>query len=75
MLGSTDGKTFQSLAKEEYPAMTEANPNQIYAHALKFNSTKVRYVLVRVAAEKNIPQWHPGHGAPGFVFVDEIKVF
>lgn len=75
VLGSTDGQTFQSLAKEEYPAMTEANPNQIYAHALKFNSTKVRYVLVRVAAEKNIPQWHPGHGAPGFVFVDEIEVF
>ena len=75
VLGSVDGKTYQSLAKEEYPAMTEANPNQIYAHSLKFGKAQVRYVKVRVAAERSIPQWHPGHGAPGFVFVDEIEVF
>ena len=34
---SEDGKNFKEIAKEEYPAMTLDNPNQIYDHVLTFD--------------------------------------
>lgn len=72
---SADGHTFAPLAAEDYPALTEQSPNQINTHTLQFATTTARYVKVKVVSEHTIPAWHPGHGNPGFVFVDEIAVF
>ncbi len=71
---STDAKDFRVVAHADYPAQTEDNPNQINHHSLNFPSTKARYVKVKVVSEHSIPDWHPGKGHPGFVFVDEIEV-
>ena len=62
------------LAEESLPAMTEANPNQIYTHTLKFTTKAARFVRLRVVSEHSIPEWHGGKGHTGFLFVDEINV-
>lgn len=72
--GSEDGEKFTLLASEKYPQMTEKDPNQIYTHTLKFNPVKVRYVKVKAVSEHSMPEWHPGKGHAGFIFVDEISV-
>ena len=64
----------QPVYSEDLPAMTEANPNQIYHHAAKFSTRKARYVRLRAASEHSIPAWHGGKGHTGFLFVDEICV-
>ena len=73
--GSTDGTNYKLLAKEAYSPMKESDANKIYAHKLTFSKADVRYVKVCISPEKSIPDWHPGHGNPGFVFIDEIDVF
>lgn len=73
--GSTDGENYKLLSKEAYPSMKETDANKIYAHKLTFPKVDVRYVKVCISPEKSIPDWHPGHGNPGFVFIDEIDVF
>lgn len=70
---SEDGKTFTTVASEEYAPMTMSS-NAIVAHALYFEPVQTRYVRVTVKSEGTIPSWHGGAGNPGFVFVDEIEV-
>ncbi len=72
--GSDDGVNFRTLAKEDYPAMKESDPNQVYKHSLTFAPVKVRYVKVIVRSEHSMPEWHGGKGKPGFLFVDELQV-
>ncbi len=74
LYGSTNGTDFSLLTKEEYPALTEASPNQINHHALSFAPSTVRYVKLVVESEHHLPQWHSGKGNPAFVFVDEICI-
>lgn len=71
--GSTDGKVYSPLASEQYPALKETDANAIYAHSLAFKTANIRYLKVKVASEHHLPDWHPGRGNPGFVFVDEIS--
>lgn len=35
---------------------------------------RARYVRVHASNIGTIPEWHPGAGSPGFIFVDEIQV-
>ena len=69
---SEDGKTYTSVASEEYPAMTNEDRNGLFTHTLKFDAVKTRYVKVIVKSEQSIPSWHGGKGKPGFLFIDEI---
>jgi hexosaminidase len=71
---SEDGKNFKEIAKEEYPEMTLANPNQIYDHTLTFDPVKTQYIKVYVQPEHKLPSWHGGKGLPAYIFVDEITV-
>lgn len=72
---SDDGETFTEIGAEDYPAMTEDNPNQIYDHTLSFDNTqKARYIKVYAQPEHSIPEWHGGKGHPAFIFIDEITV-
>ena len=69
---SEDGKTYTSVASEDYPAMTNEDRNGLFTHTLKFDAVKTRYVKVIVKSEQSIPSWHGGKGKPGFLFIDEI---
>ena len=71
---SEDGKNFKEIAKEEYPAMTLDNPNQIYDHVLTFDPVKTQYIKVYVQPEHKLPNWHGGKGNQSFIFIDEITV-
>jgi len=33
-----------------------------------------RYVRVVAANRRTCPAWHPGHGQPAWIFIDEIVV-
>ena len=71
---SEDGKLYTDVFCEEYPAMTEKNPNQIYSHELNFSPVKARYVKVKALVEHSMPDWHGAKGYGAFLFVDEIAV-
>jgi len=71
---SEDGKNFKEIAKEEYPAMTLDNPNQIYDHVLTFDPVKTQYIKVYVQPEHSLPAWHGGKGNQAFIFIDEITI-
>lgn len=71
---SEDGELYTDVFCEEYPAMTEKNPNQIYHHEMNFTTTKARYVKVKALVEHSMPDWHGAKGYGAFLFVDEIAV-
>lgn len=71
---SENGETYTKVASENYPAMTESDPNGIHNHKLTFDPVKARYVKVKALSEPSIPAWHGGKGYPAFLFVDEILV-
>lgn len=71
---SDDGKTFTRVASEEYPVMKETDRNGVYNHKLTFPLVKTRYVKVIALSERELPEWHTGKGAAGFLFVDEITL-
>lgn len=71
---SEDGELYSEVFSEEYPAMTEKNPNQIYHHEMNFATTKARYVKVKALVEHSMPDWYGAKGYGAFLFVDEIAV-
>lgn len=71
---SADGKNFTTVAKAEYPAMVEDAPAEIVTHKVVFTPVKARYVRVKVASERSMPQWHGAKGSPAYVFADEFMV-
>lgn len=71
---SEDGKIFNKIASEDYPAMKEGGDNGVINHKLSFDTVKARYVKVYAESEQSIPAWHGGKGKPGFMFVDEIVI-
>jgi len=71
---SEDGKNYTEVAVEDYPVMTESDPNGIHHHKLTFDPVKTRYVKVKALSESSIPAWHGGKGNAAFLFVDEILV-
>ncbi|GET46008.1 glycoside hydrolase family 20 protein [Capnocytophaga felis] len=72
---SDDGKNFQEVASETYPQETEGHKSEIRTHSLSFNPTKARYVKIKIASERSIPNWHTqAKGKLGFLFVDEITI-
>lgn len=71
---SEDGEQYTEVFSEEYPAMTEKNPNQIYHHEMNFATTKARYVKVKALVEHSMPDWHGAKGYGAFLFVDEIAI-
>ena len=71
---SADGVNYTEVFNEQYPALTEANPNQIYQHSLEFAPTEARYVKVKALVEHSMPEWHGAKGYGAFLFVDEIAI-
>lgn len=70
---SEDGKTFTTVASEEYPVMDEGR-SAIVEHVVNFAPVTTRFVRVSLTPEASMPAWHPGAGNPGFIFVGELEL-
>ena len=72
--GSTDGKNYETLAKEDYQLPTK-HFREIKDYKLSFKEKKVTYLKVKINEVNKIPAFHNGAtGKPGFLFIDEIEV-
>ena len=75
VLTSADGKVYTEIASqviEDNGLMTEGNGCQDFT--LKFADTSEKHLKVIADTFTELPEWHPGAGHPGFLFVDEIVV-
>ena len=70
---SADGKTFTEVAAQKYPLPT-AHESGLRNFTLTFLGVEARYVKVTLGCVMAMPDWHPGKGAPSFVFVDELTI-
>ena len=68
-------KTFQQAGKENFthnkPSPKQCNLQQIKPGE-KIKSNKLKLTLSPL---QKIPDWHPGKGKHGWLFIDEIKVY
>ena len=72
---SEDGVTYAEIASqtiEDNGKMTDGNGCQDYT--LSFTETSAKFLKVIADTYTELPEWHPGAGYPGFIFVDEIIV-
>jgi hypothetical protein len=68
---SADGKTFVPLARVDNK-MDERDYEVRIWNCEASVSTRARYIKVFAKNIGTIPDWHPGAGSPGFIFIDEI---
>ena len=72
---SEDGKNFIEVASVEIKTINnidDGNGRQEYT--LTFPETSTRHLKITANSVTAIPEWHPGKGSPGFLFVDEVIV-
>ena len=72
---SEDGKNFTEAAHmniEVEGLMDDGNGCKSYSLAI--GETSAKYLKVIAGCCTSLPEWHPGAGHPGFLFVDEIVV-
>ena len=75
VLTSEDGQTYTEAAHmdvQDKGLMDDGNGCQDYT--LTFGATSAKYLKVVAETYTALPEWHPGAGHPGFLFVDEIIV-
>ena len=68
---STDGVNFTPAGHIENTVEEDDMTVQVWDAELPVNCT-ARYVKVFAKNIGTIPSWHPGAGAPGFIFTDEL---
>lgn len=73
---STDGKEYERVAQEIYPAPTDAmGEKHSDLYRLSWGrSLSARYVKVVAKPFKGLPAGHSGEGEPPFLFIDELLV-
>ena len=72
---SEDGKNFTEAAHMDIEVeglMDDGNGCKSYSLAI--GETSAKYLKVVAGCCTSLPEWHPGAGHPGFLFVDEIVV-
>jgi hexosaminidase len=75
VMTSEDGKTFTEVASEEIIDIDNMDEgNGCLDYTLTFEKTYAKYLKVVAETYEELPQWHPGAGHPGFLFVDEVIV-
>ncbi|WP_298650661.1 glycoside hydrolase family 20 protein [uncultured Proteiniphilum sp.] len=70
---SADNKHFTTVATEKIIDEEKDNYEGVFTHTLSFDPVTARYFKVTVKTSV-IPEWHPGKGGKGFIFVDEIRL-
>ncbi len=68
---SSDGEHFTKVGRLDTSVDEQDYQVQVWDASLPVNCT-ARYVKVYAKNIGTIPSWHPGAGAPGFIFVDEL---
>lgn len=75
ILTSEDGETFTKVAAMDVVLEGEINDgNGCRDYTLKFDETTANFIKVIAETYTELPEWHPGAGRPGFLFIDEIIV-
>ena len=75
VLTSSDGSSYKEVACAEFEILPgEDNGNGCNRYTLSFPETTDRYLKIVAKTMKSLPEWHPGKGLPGFLFVDEVIV-
>ncbi len=72
--GSNDGKTFQKITTSSFPTPTKPSAvkeNKTFSCKFPAN-TSFRFYKFTVLNIKKLPDWHPGKGTPGWIFIDEL---
>jgi mono/diheme cytochrome c family protein len=72
--GSNDGKEFKKLNEARFPSLKETDvvrENKSFSCSIPAGSAYkyYRFTLLNI---KKLPNWHPGKGTPGWIFVDEL---
>ena len=72
--GSNDGKNFKKIQETKYPiAIKPATMRETKSFSCVFpEKTKFKYYKFTVLNIKKLPEWHPGKGTPGWIFIDEL---
>ena len=72
---SEDGQTFTEAAAEQIVDVDNMDEgNGCMDYTLTFEATSAKYLKVVAESYTELPEWHPGAGHPGFLFVDEVIV-
>ena len=72
--GSNDGKNFQKITTSNFLVPTKPSSmkeNKTFSCKFPANSS-YRYYKFTVLNIKKLPDWHPGKGTPGWIFIDEL---
>ena len=72
---SEDGESFTQVAHADYTVTGLIDDGNVCeAYTLNFPETSAKFLKVTASCIKSLPDWHPGKGSPGFLFVDEVVV-
>jgi hexosaminidase len=72
---SEDGENFTQVAHADYPVTGLIDDGNVCeAYTLNFPETSAKFLKVTASCIESLPDWHPGKGSPGFLFVDEVIV-
>ncbi|MBQ8837932.1 MAG: family 20 glycosylhydrolase [Bacteroidales bacterium] len=71
---SEDGENFTEIARKEIPVETANIPDGIKDYTVAFEERSVSHLKIEAGCVKVLPDWHPGKGARGFLFIDEVIV-
>lgn len=71
--GSNDGRQFSDIAGINIPEAVENEPRGSNLYRIPFpGGTSFRQYKFKITNLKKLPEWHPGKGAPAWIFIDEI---
>lgn len=71
---SKNENEFYEIAKKEFDPLTENSPAGQLFYSLVFKKEKSRFLKIIIKNIPVIPDWHPGKGSPGWLFLDEIII-
>ena len=71
---SENGEDFKEIAHIDYAVFSQEDPDGIHDFSIDFPAVSAQYLKVIGHTLTKLPDWHPGAGNPGFLFVDEVIV-
>ena len=72
---SQDGVKYNSVADTVLVLPDQSMKNSRMIQGVTFDPVNTRYVKIKANSVKSLPAWHGAKGKPGFLFVDEIKIY
>ena len=74
VFGSNDKKQFQLLTNQKIASFQKNNKDQVRSDVIHIplKSQPFKYYKIEAQNLLRIPDWHPGKGERGWLFIDEI---